>query len=558
MKKRILIIFLMSVILTLVSCDFNKVFNFNKQSNTKTSTTTITEYDLSSMFNSLKSLTYATINETTTAKKNNNTYVAKRTTNVDLNNNYYYASISGSLNSGTMQNKDNSFYYMLKNDTYNITYSDTSDIFKTTGISDLLDINISYNKNESGYYKTITDNVSRFDTLFKNINYDFAAEYVYNPSYLKVSLEVGDNSISKIKIDASLAFGSYYSSVIREITIEVREFDEVPFDLSTNDKYYVNTSDTLDTYVIEMCYQYGDSIYIKSGDFDMLIDAGYSDDGKNVDKILREYCSDHKLDLLIATHGHQDHIGGFGDGAIDSINDIGVIIDYGYVSGGIDAGYEKYRTYFDDTNYFSADDCINLRNGAMKIFKFSDDLAVEVLNTGAYQKTGSELHSDCTDENEHSVVVKLTFKEHTYLYTGDVSGSYESYLKEEDIKDVTVYKAAHHGSSTHSSNSASFLNYVNPEISVVSAAIVHPETLTEQYHPSKAFVNRILNTSKIKLTKNLYYNGTMGTIHLSDDGKNEIKVTGFGATRGYYYNGSKVINEENLKFSDTKLYNLKY
>ena len=59
-------------------------------------------------------------------------------------------------------------------------------------------------------------------------------------------------------------------------------------------------------------------------------------------------------------------------------------------------------------------------------------------------------------------------------------------------------------------------------------------------------------------TKNLYYNGTMGTIHLSDDGKNEITVTGFGPTKGYLVDGVKVTGEDNKKFVDTKFYELKY
>ena len=50
----------------------------------------------------------------------------------------------------------------------------------------------------------------------------------------------------------------------------------------------------------------------------------------------------------------------------------------------------------------------------------------------------------------------------------------------------------------------------------------------------------------------------MGTIHLSDDGKNEITVTGFGPTKGYLVDGVKVTGEDNKKFVDTKFYELKY
>ena len=53
--------------------------------------TTIKNFSLEEGFSKLKSIRYATINEKTSAKKDNNTLVATRTTNVDLDNNYYYA-----------------------------------------------------------------------------------------------------------------------------------------------------------------------------------------------------------------------------------------------------------------------------------------------------------------------------------------------------------------------------------------------------------------------------------------------------------------------------------
>lgn len=528
---------------------------------TNTTNTSLNTFSLEEGFSKLKSLRYATIKEETTAIKNNNKLVATRTTNVDLDNNYYYASISSSNNSGTLQYADNSFYYKLSNTSNVLGYIDTNDIFRTTGISSLLDSNLPYKKKDDKTYQlSILNEVSKYNSIFDNINYDFGTSYSYNPSYLKVALDIDNNEISKITIDASYIFGSFYSNVIREITISYDEFDKKTFDLSSGNKYYTNVGDTLETYVQEMIYKYGDSIYIKSGDFDMLIDAGQTEDGENVNRLLEEKCTDHKLEVLIATHGHQDHLGGFTTGALNSITNVGLIIDYGYTGGSADYGYERYRDYFSGCDYYSAYDCVNLLNGASKIFKFSDDLSLEVLNTGAYQEKNSNLHSNCTDENEHSVVVKLLYKEHSYLYTGDISGNYESYLEEEDIKNMTVYKAAHHGSQTHNSNSQSFMNYVNPEIAVVSAAIVNSDNIldNDQAHPSRGFVNRILNTQKIKLSRNLYYNGTMGTIHLVDDGVNSIDVTGLGAKKGYSIKGTRITGEENKRFVETQFYDTKY
>lgn len=53
----------------------------------------------------------------------------------------------------------------------------------------------------------------------------------------------------------------------------------------------------------------GDSIYIKAGSKNILIDAGENDQGPTVSKYLRELGVD-RLDLVVGTHPHSDHIGG--------------------------------------------------------------------------------------------------------------------------------------------------------------------------------------------------------------------------------------------------------
>ena len=112
--------------------------------------TTIKNFSLEEGFSKLKSIRYATINEKTSAKKDNNTLVATRTTNVDLDNNYYYADISSSNNKGSLQYADNSFYYKLSNASSVECYTETNDIFRTIGISNLLDSNLNYKKRTDG------------------------------------------------------------------------------------------------------------------------------------------------------------------------------------------------------------------------------------------------------------------------------------------------------------------------------------------------------------------------------------------------------------------------
>lgn len=55
----------------------------------------------------------------------------------------------------------------------------------------------------------------------------------------------------------------------------------------------------------------GDSIYIKAGDTDILIDAGSRADSTDTTAAyIDQYCTDGVLEYVIATHADQDHIAG--------------------------------------------------------------------------------------------------------------------------------------------------------------------------------------------------------------------------------------------------------
>ena len=56
----------------------------------------------------------------------------------------------------------------------------------------------------------------------------------------------------------------------------------------------------------------GDSTYIKAGDVDILIDAGSrGNSAPTLNEYIKKYCTDGKLEYVIATHNHQDHIAAF-------------------------------------------------------------------------------------------------------------------------------------------------------------------------------------------------------------------------------------------------------
>lgn len=494
-----------------------------------------------------------------------NGVLIQATKTINVNSNNYFAEIENNNGEGYITRVDNKFYYLLGDTFKSIDYT-YSDVYSLIGIDYIFKIK-DYDISNGVAKKTIkTPNVSYFKNLISNTSNDLEKDYQYdtvNP--IKIEIKFNKEEIKEIKIDISETLKKGISSAIKTIVFlsDSLEFYDKTQEIESklenlvNTDFKVNTGNILDTYVIEMVYQYGDSIYIKSGDFDMLIDAGQKEDGPNINKLLLSYCDDKKLDVLIGTHGHGDHLGGFSNGALNNINSVGLIIDYGYADGGNSKTYESIRDSYVKlgAKYYSAYDCVNYTNGGQKKYKFSDDLSLEVLNTNQYAKTGSKATSD--NENDYSVVVKLQFKNHSYLFSGDISGDeliFEESLMKEDIENITVYKAAHHGSSTHNTNSKRFLEFINPEICLISAAIVDSFNPFANDHPSKIFLSRLYELNKISSSRNVYFNGTMGTIHLVDNGINNIGVTGFGATKGYYYNGAKVTGENSYKLDSTIFY----
>lgn len=442
--------------------------------------------------------------------------------------------------------------------------------FDFIGISELFSLTDFVIKENKAIFTISGDQILKFNRLLENTRLELSgdvdsSQIFYNPSVLIVDVYIEDNDIDYISFDLSLAFGSFFESLVKTISFEFDEFEKLDLKAKIeNESFTVETGENLNAYILEMVYEFGDSIYIKSGDFDMLIDAGQYPDGENVKKMLDEHCTDDTLDVLIATHGHADHTGGFSNGALDTIEKVNLIIDYGYKDDNSYA-YERLRDDYISNGafYASAYDCVNMLGDASKIYKFSDDLSLEVLNTNQYLKTGSYMPND-GNENDYSVVCKLTFKNNTYLFTGDLSGDkFTSALKEENLSNITVYKAAHHGATTYNSNNQTFLNYLNPQICVSSAAIINQDKPTDHsaygeivyQHPRPLFVRWILNTPTIKNTKAYYFNGTMGTIKIVDNGVDLPIVNGLGATRGYNdASGNKITNEENKKFYDTYMY----
>ncbi|WP_313893714.1 MBL fold metallo-hydrolase [Psychrobacillus sp.] len=190
----------------------------------------------------------------------------------------------------------------------------------------------------------------------------------------------------------------------------------------------------------------GDSIFIQSPNGkNMLIDGGKRDSGKEVVAFLRDL-GVNKLDYVVATHPDADHIGGL----LAVLNSISIknFVDSGKVH--TSQTYEKMLTLIQEKKI----PFIVPANGDE--ISLDPAINITVLNAG----------EGAADNNEASIVLRVAYKDVSFLLTGDADTGVESNMMEQYNVESTILKAGHHGSNT--SSSSEFIAAVKPEVSILS------------------------------------------------------------------------------------------
>lgn len=228
-----------------------------------------------------------------------------------------------------------------------------------------------------------------------------------------------------------------------------------------------------------------DSILVINKDEAMLIDAGNNEDGQDVTNFIKEKGIT-KLNYVIGTHPHEDHIGGLDD-VINS-----------------DIEIENVFMPKIQTNTKTFEDVLDAVE--------NKNLSITAPNKGDNFKIGESNCQVMTDSildknnlNLSSIVIRLEYGNNSFLFMGD---SEEENEKTMIWPKTDVLKVGHHGSNT--STSESFLNQVRPDYAVIMVGKSNNYGL-----PKEKIIERLKNVNA-----QIYRTDEMGTIKITSDGNN--------------------------------------
>ncbi|MBQ2889595.1 MAG: MBL fold metallo-hydrolase [Clostridia bacterium] len=237
----------------------------------------------------------------------------------------------------------------------------------------------------------------------------------------------------------------------------------------------------------------GDCALIRSGDTNIMIDAGTRESGSIICEYLSNLGIDY-LDCFIGTHPHEDHMGG-GAAVL-----LGVDVGNVYLNGETTTSYffERFVDVLIDK----------------EITPYIPDLGIEY-DIGPFKLEFLSPQKDFGNSNDNSLVLTVKYGDVTALYTGDAERSVEAELiKNGENINADILKVSHHGSRYASS--VEFLNKVSPSVAVISSG-----SGNSYGHPHKEALERIE-----KCGAEILRCDREGTVVLSTDGKEVYNASG--------------------------------
>ena len=257
--------------------------------------------------------------------------------------------------------------------------------------------------------------------------------------------------------------------------------DEITIEKQENKKTDSNNTDVVKVEYIDVGQ--ADAILIENDKKYMLIDAGNNEDGD----LLVNYFKDKNItdfEYVVATHPHEDHIGGM-DNIIKNFNIKNYYMPDCYTT---TKTFEELLDALEEKNLSFETPDIDSE------FVLGDAL-FKVLYTG----------TDKRDLNNTSIVLRMTYKDVSFMFTGDATNTTEKKILAKDLQS-DVLKVGHHGSQY--STSDEFLDKVNPKYAIISVG-----TGNVYDHPKDITLNKLKGIEVHRTDKE-------GTIRVISDGKN--------------------------------------
>ena len=229
-----------------------------------------------------------------------------------------------------------------------------------------------------------------------------------------------------------------------------------------------------------------DAALVFSDDETMLIDGGNPQDSSLIAAYLKNYNISH-LNYVVCSHAHDDHVGGL-PGAL-SVATVDVV--YAPKTENDIKAYQSFKSKV------AAQDLSITNPSPGDTFKFGNST---VLFLGP-------VHENVSDLNDTSIVMKITYGDTSFLFTGDAERDEEqSILSQNYDLSATVLKVGHHGSGD--STTYPFLREIMPEYALISVG-------ENSYgHPTEETLSR-LRDADVKI----YRTDMQGDIIVTSDGK---------------------------------------
>jgi len=226
----------------------------------------------------------------------------------------------------------------------------------------------------------------------------------------------------------------------------------------------------------------------------MLIDGGEPDQSQKIYAILKAKGIDH-LDYIVATHTHSDHAGGL-------------------------SGALQYASCDEALTTVTSSESTVFVTFLQQCEKHAVPVIVPAvgdtysLGSASFKILGPTDMEPAMDENDKSLVLKMTYGSTSFLFTGDAEQEEQQLLMFNDYEDLNsdVLKASHHGSSNGAS--AAWIKAVRPKITVISCGKGN-----SYGHPHQETLNLLQQYSSA-----VYRTDLQGDIVITSDGTNITAV----------------------------------